>query len=70
VSTKVLKAHRRPKHDEGPRIAHIRDWDAYHATGEIKGLCGRKLKGLPALGYQDRCVVCLNLDNSPRSRVR
>jgi hypothetical protein len=71
VSTKLVK---RPKHhrnhDHDPRIAHIRDWEVYDATGEIKGLCGTPLKGVPAVGYRDRCVVCLSLDNSDGLRIR
>ena len=49
MSTKLLNRPKDRKHDDGPRIAHIRDWDAYDATGEIKGLCGKKLKGLPTI---------------------
>jgi hypothetical protein len=64
VSTELMKRPRDGKDDERPRIAHIRDWALYDATGEIKGLCGTRLKGVPAVGYQDRCVVCLSLDNS------
>jgi hypothetical protein len=66
VSTELLKRPDAWKHDEGPRIAHIRDWEVYGATGEIKGLCGKKLKGIPALGYRESCVVCLSLANSRR----
>jgi hypothetical protein len=61
VSTKLHKRPNDRKPGEGPWIAHIRDWEAYRATGEIKGLCGKKLKGIPAVGYQDRCVVCLSM---------
>jgi hypothetical protein len=61
VSTKLLKPPKDDKHDEGSWIAHIRDWETYDATGEIKGLCGTRLKGLPAVGYRERCVVCLSL---------
>jgi hypothetical protein len=70
VRTKLLKRPKDSKLDQDPRIAHIRDWEAYHATGVIKGLCGKKLKGLPAVGYRDRCVVCLSIDNSRRLRTR
>jgi hypothetical protein len=70
VSTQLLGRPHGRKPDKGPGIAHIRDWQAFEATGEIKGLCGKKLKGLPAAGYPDRCVVCLSLDNNRRRRVR
>jgi hypothetical protein len=67
VSTALLKRPKDRKHDEGPKTAHIRDWDAYDATGEIKGLCGRKLNGVRAVRYRC-CVVCLSLDSNRRLR--
>ena len=50
----------------GPKIAHIRDWAEYEATGQIKGLCGKRLKGLPAGSGYDACVVCLSLAHGRR----
>lgn len=70
MSTKLLKRPKDRTYDEDPGIAHIRDWEAYDATGVIKALCGKRLKGLPAWGYRDRCVVCLSIDNSRRLRPR
>jgi hypothetical protein len=70
VSIKLLRRPRGRKHDEGSRIAHIRDWEAYGATGQIKALCGKKLKGMPAVGYRECCVVCLSLVENRRWGVR
>jgi hypothetical protein len=66
VTTRIDRRPSDRKHDDGPRIAHIRDWDVYEITGEIKGLCGKRLKGIPAVGYRDRCVVCVSLANDQR----
>jgi hypothetical protein len=70
MNTKLLKRPKSRNHEEGPRIAHIRDWAVYSATGEIKGLCGTRLKGRPAVGYRDCCVVCLTLADNRGLTVR
>jgi hypothetical protein len=68
VSTKMLETPRARDHGGGPRIVHLRDWDLFEATGEIKALCGKRIKGIPSHGQS--CVVCRELGTHGRFATR
>jgi hypothetical protein len=68
VSTKTTEKTHVRHHGRGPRIVHLRDWDFFEATGEIKALCGKRIKGIPSHG--ESCVVCRELGTHGRFAVR
>jgi hypothetical protein len=68
VSTETLEHLRANDRDCGPRIVHLRDWDLFDATGEIRALCGKRIKGVPAHGQS--CVVCRELGAQGRFATR
>jgi hypothetical protein len=70
MTTKLLDRLNPRRQPKAPKIAHIRDWAAYEASGEIKGLCGKKLKGVPPPKGHEACVVCLALAHNQRWSVR
>ena len=68
MSTKTLETPRVRHHSGGPTIVHLRDWDLFEATGEIKALCGKRIKGIPSHGQS--CVVCRELGSHGRFAAR
>jgi hypothetical protein len=68
VSTETLERPRATVHGGGPTIVHLRDWDLFEATGEIKALCGKRIKGIPSHGQS--CVVCRELGSHRRFATR
>jgi hypothetical protein len=68
VSTKTLETPRVRYRGGGPTIVHLRDWDLFEATGEIKALCGKRIKGIPSHGQS--CVVCRELGSHGRFAAR
>ena len=68
MSTKTVEDLRGSDLGAGPRIVHLRDWDLYDATGEIRALCGKRIKGIPSHGQS--CVVCRELGSHGRFATR
>jgi hypothetical protein len=68
VSSKTLEHPRGSELTRGPRIVHLRDWDLFDATGEIRALCGKRIKGIPSHGQS--CVVCRELGAHGRFATR
>jgi hypothetical protein len=68
VSSRTLETPRATHHGRGPRIVHLRDWALFEATGEIKALCGKRIKGIPSHGQS--CVVCRELGSHGRFATR
>jgi hypothetical protein len=68
VSTKIIEHSHSNDLRHGPRIVHLRDWDLFDATGEIKALCGKRIKGIPSHGQS--CVVCRELGAHGRFATR
>jgi hypothetical protein len=68
VSTQTLETPRALFRGGGPTIVHLRDWDLFEATGEIKALCGKRIKGIPSHGQS--CVVCRELGSHGRFAAR
>jgi hypothetical protein len=67
MATKTIeRPQERLNDNRSPRIVHLRDWERFERTGEITGLCGTRIQGIPARGQS--CVVCRDLGHSAGGR--